>query len=63
MALTRCSECGNDISSSATKCPKCGKARITVGSVARTMIRLVLAVVIGVAVVVVFIIGRIKHFW
>jgi DNA-directed RNA polymerase subunit RPC12/RpoP len=29
MALIKCVECGNEISSSATKCPKCGKTRAT----------------------------------
>jgi RNA polymerase subunit RPABC4/transcription elongation factor Spt4 len=27
MGLVPCSECGNVISSSATKCPRCGKGR------------------------------------
>jgi len=26
MAMTKCKECGNEISKSASKCPKCGKS-------------------------------------
>jgi hypothetical protein len=63
MALVRCSECGSEISSSATKCPKCGKGRVTPGSVARTVVRLVLAVLVAIAAVVLFVIGRLQHLW
>jgi len=63
MALVKCSECGSEISSSATKCPKCGKGRVTAGSIARTVGRLVLAVLVAIAAVVVFFLGRIQHLW
>ena len=63
MALTKCSECGSEISSSATKCPKCGKGRITAGSVVRAVVSLVLCVIIAIAVVVVFFLGRFYHYW
>ncbi|MGO9244400.1 MAG: zinc-ribbon domain-containing protein [Verrucomicrobiia bacterium] len=29
MALVKCAECGNQISSTASKCPQCGKVRTT----------------------------------
>ena len=30
MALIKCTECGGEMSSKASKCPKCGKTRLTV---------------------------------
>ena len=38
MALTKCRECDSEISSSARRCPKCGKVRTTGSSVVWTLI-------------------------
>ena len=48
MALVKCSECGNQISSTASKCPQCGKVRNT-GR--RLGLAAVFAVVIGFVIV------------
>jgi predicted nucleic-acid-binding Zn-ribbon protein len=36
MALIKCSECGNDVSSKATACPKCGNPIAAAGELAAT---------------------------
>jgi hypothetical protein len=41
MALIKCKECGGEMSSSASKCPKCGKSRNTVAGI-------VVAIIIGI---------------
>jgi hypothetical protein len=47
MALVKCRECGAEISSSADKCPHCGKSRsLNDNPVVRGILLLVLAVII-----------------
>lgn len=41
MALIKCKECGGEMSSSASRCPKCGKTRSTYTGI-------VVAVIVGV---------------
>ena len=47
MAIIKCKECGSEMSSSASRCPKCGKTRTTlVGILAAVIIGVVLFIVI-----------------
>lgn len=48
MALTKCSDCGKEISSSASKCPYCGKARTTGTGIT---IAVLLAIGIGLGII------------
>jgi RNA polymerase subunit RPABC4/transcription elongation factor Spt4 len=51
MALIKCKECGGAMSSSASKCPKCGKSRSTVTGI-------VIAIIIGIVAFIVL-----RWFW
>lgn len=61
MALTKCGDCGQDVSTAATSCPKCGRPvakPVTVGSVAKqtasgawTIVKVVFAVLLVAGIV------------